>query len=140
MSAPHVPVLLAEVLAELRPQPGDVIVDATFGAGGYTRAFLDSQEKIMPRIVLIAKVDDPVEWEKRYLSHGELFRKVWPEPMPDVHYHVTDDSVVAMCMDVDDVEGWFEMLGSPEIASAMKEDGVQRETVQVYVLDEVASF
>ena len=42
MSAPHVPVLLDEVLEALDPQPGDVIVDATFGAGGYTRAILDA--------------------------------------------------------------------------------------------------
>ena len=41
MSAPHIPVLLDEVIAALDPQPGDVIVDATFGAGGYTRAILD---------------------------------------------------------------------------------------------------
>ena len=40
--APHVPVLLDEVIAALAPQPGDVIVDATFGAGGYSRALLDA--------------------------------------------------------------------------------------------------
>lgn len=40
--APHIPVLLDEVIAALAPQPGDVIVDATFGAGGYTRALLDA--------------------------------------------------------------------------------------------------
>ena len=38
----HVPVLLDEVVAFLDPQPGDVLVDATFGAGGYTRRFLDA--------------------------------------------------------------------------------------------------
>lgn len=38
--APHIPVLLDEVIAALDPQPGDLIVDATFGAGGYTRALL----------------------------------------------------------------------------------------------------
>jgi 16S rRNA (cytosine1402-N4)-methyltransferase len=41
-SRPHIPVLLDEVLAALDPQAGDVIVDATFGAGGYTRALLDA--------------------------------------------------------------------------------------------------
>jgi len=41
-SSAHVPVLLAEVLEALAPQPGDLIVDATLGAGGYTRAFLDA--------------------------------------------------------------------------------------------------
>ncbi|WP_128892042.1 16S rRNA (cytosine(1402)-N(4))-methyltransferase RsmH [Erythrobacter sp. HKB08] len=40
--APHIPVLLDEVIAALAPQPGDVIIDATFGAGGYTRALLDA--------------------------------------------------------------------------------------------------
>ncbi|MXO56430.1 16S rRNA (cytosine(1402)-N(4))-methyltransferase RsmH [Altererythrobacter gangjinensis] len=42
MAAPHIPVLLAEVVAALAPRPGDVMVDATFGAGGYTRALLDA--------------------------------------------------------------------------------------------------
>ncbi|MBU0669702.1 MAG: 16S rRNA (cytosine(1402)-N(4))-methyltransferase RsmH [Alphaproteobacteria bacterium] len=40
-AAPHIPVLLDEVLEALNPGEGDVIVDATFGAGGYTRAILD---------------------------------------------------------------------------------------------------
>ena len=41
MSA-HIPVLLEEAIAALDPQPGDVIIDATFGAGGYSRAILDA--------------------------------------------------------------------------------------------------
>jgi 16S rRNA (cytosine1402-N4)-methyltransferase len=40
MTSPHAPVLLAEVIEALAPQSGDVIIDATFGAGGYTRAIL----------------------------------------------------------------------------------------------------
>jgi 16S rRNA (cytosine1402-N4)-methyltransferase len=40
-AAPHIPVLLDEVIDALNPGEGDVIVDATFGAGGYTRAILD---------------------------------------------------------------------------------------------------
>ncbi|EXL09777.1 16S rRNA (cytosine(1402)-N(4))-methyltransferase RsmH [Aquamicrobium defluvii] len=39
-AAPHIPVLLDEVIEALAPQPGEVIVDGTFGAGGYTRAIL----------------------------------------------------------------------------------------------------
>ena len=37
---PHIPVMLDEVLAALNPKDGDRIVDATFGAGGYSRAIL----------------------------------------------------------------------------------------------------
>ena len=40
--APHIPVLLDEVIAALAPAPGAVIVDDTFGAGGYTRRLLDA--------------------------------------------------------------------------------------------------
>ena len=38
--SPHVPVLLDEVIAALKPAPGELIVDGPFGAGGYTRALL----------------------------------------------------------------------------------------------------
>lgn len=40
--APHVSVLLGEVVEALKPAPGTLIVDGTFGAGGYSRAFLDA--------------------------------------------------------------------------------------------------
>jgi|JI8StandDraft_2_1071088.scaffolds.fasta_scaffold11688_3 16S rRNA (cytosine1402-N4)-methyltransferase len=36
--APHIPVLLAEVMAALALKAGDLYVDATLGAGGYLRA------------------------------------------------------------------------------------------------------
>ena len=39
-TAPHVPVLVNEVIAALAIQDGDTVVDGTFGAGGYTRAML----------------------------------------------------------------------------------------------------
>jgi len=39
-AAPHIPVLLDEVLAGLAPKAGETHVDGTFGAGGYTRAIL----------------------------------------------------------------------------------------------------
>ena len=40
-AAPHVPVLLNEVIAGLAPGPGESHVDGTFGAGGYSRAILE---------------------------------------------------------------------------------------------------
>ena len=39
-AAQHMPVLLNEVIDALALQPGDTVVDGTFGAGGYTRAML----------------------------------------------------------------------------------------------------
>lgn len=38
----HIPVLSAEVLENLKPQDGELFIDGTFGAGGYSRAILES--------------------------------------------------------------------------------------------------
>ena len=38
--APHVPVLIEEVVTAMQIVAGDTVVDGTFGAGGYSRAFL----------------------------------------------------------------------------------------------------
>jgi len=46
-SAPHVPVLLAEVLGALAPLDGARIVDGTFGAGGYSRAMLEAGASVV---------------------------------------------------------------------------------------------
>lgn len=40
--APHMPVMLREVLQTLQPRDGGIYVDGTFGAGGYTRAILQA--------------------------------------------------------------------------------------------------
>jgi 16S rRNA (cytosine1402-N4)-methyltransferase len=39
--ARHIPVMLSEVLASLEPKAGDIVVDGTFGAGGYSEAILN---------------------------------------------------------------------------------------------------
>ena len=43
----HVPVLLNEVIRYLRPKRGEVIVDGTFGAGGYASAILDEGASVI---------------------------------------------------------------------------------------------
>jgi 16S rRNA (cytosine1402-N4)-methyltransferase len=40
-------VLLDQVLDALKPGPGDVMIDATFGAGGYTRAILKTGAEVI---------------------------------------------------------------------------------------------
>ena len=54
----HRPIMVAEMLRCLRPQPGDVAVDCTLGGGGHARAIL---ERIQPGGRLIGLDVDPVE-------------------------------------------------------------------------------
>jgi 16S rRNA (cytosine1402-N4)-methyltransferase len=66
-AAPHIPVMLDEVLAALRPAPDEVYVDGTFGAGGYTRAILDAAPC---RVIAIDRDPDAIaagrEMERAY--------------------------------------------------------------------------
>lgn len=43
-TSPHVSVMLSEVVEALAPRDGAVYVDATFGAGGYSRALLEAAD------------------------------------------------------------------------------------------------
>jgi 16S rRNA (cytosine1402-N4)-methyltransferase len=56
----HVPVMLAEVLEWLDPQPGQVVLDGTLGGGGHTRALA---ERVGERGCVVALDRDPAAVE-----------------------------------------------------------------------------
>ena len=45
--APHIPVLLDEVIDALAISPGETHIDGTFGAGGYSRAMIKAGAKVI---------------------------------------------------------------------------------------------
>lgn len=49
-TAPHMPVMLKEVLDYMNPEDGKVYVDGTFGAGGYSRALLEAADCVVVAI------------------------------------------------------------------------------------------
>lgn len=64
-ASPHISVMLNEVLEALSPADGEVYVDGTFGAGGYTRAILEAAD-----CVVLAIDRDPAA-----LEVAEKFKK-----------------------------------------------------------------
>lgn len=88
----HAPVLLHEAVAALAPRAGDLIVDATFGGGGYTRALLEAADcKVIgldrdPEAIARATAFQrltPWRFEAREGRFGDLAELV-PEPVDGV--------------------------------------------------------
>jgi len=68
----HVPVLLREVVAALRPERGGVYVDATVGLGGHARALLMASPEV--RVVGIDRDPDALRVARQRLAaFGERF-------------------------------------------------------------------
>ncbi len=61
MTIPHVPVLAGEAIELLDPQPGQTVVDCTFGAGGHARLL---GERIGATGTLVAIDRDPIAAER----------------------------------------------------------------------------
>lgn len=75
----HIPVLLAEVLAALQAGPGMVVVDGTFGAGGYTKAILDAGADVVaidrdPNAIADGRVLEVASAGRLRLVHGPFSR------------------------------------------------------------------
>ena len=75
----HRPVMVAEILEVLAPQPGDICVDCTVGYGGHTRELL---ARVAPGGRVIGLDADPIELprtEARLRSEGfgaEMFTAI----------------------------------------------------------------
>src|SRR5438105_2476189 len=63
----HTPVLLNEVLSLLDPKPGQNVIDATLGGGGYTREII---ERIKPdgKVLAIDLDKDAIDYVKGQTS------------------------------------------------------------------------
>ncbi len=95
----------------------------------------------MARIVMIGEVEDAAAWEGHFRSHRDLFSKIYsPIGMDVIHFTTTDDNRFVLHSEVSDVDAYFATLDSKEIEAAMAEDGVKRETVQVFVLEKELGF
>ncbi len=102
MTAPqHVPVLLAEVLEGLDPQPGQVIVDGTLGGGGHTQALA---ERVGAQGLVIALDQDPAA-----IAAAELRLAGMPVVLSQTNF--TDVPEVLESLEISQVDGMLLDLG-----------------------------
>ena len=127
--APHVSVLLDEVVEALSPAPGKLILDATFGAGGYSRAFLqngarvvafDRDARVRPFVdALQSEFPDRFQWVNRCFS--EL-----AEGLADLG-HASCDAIVldigVSSMQLDEAERGFSFMRDGPLDMRMSTEG-----------------
>ena len=104
---PHIPVLLDEVVAAIAPHDGQRVIDATFGAGGYSRALLDRGARVFgfdrdPNAIRDGQ-GMVTEFDGRLSLHPERFSSMREEMarigVPQVDAVVMDIGVSSMQLD-----------------------------------------
>lgn len=132
---PHIPVLLEEVIAALNPQGGDLIVDATFGAGGYTRRLLDAGATVHafdrdPDAITTVR-ENPGKWPElcgeppRLVLHprrfSEMVEGLREQGVEQVNGVVMDIGVSSM--QLDQAERGFAFASDGPLDMRMSQDG-----------------
>jgi 16S rRNA (cytosine1402-N4)-methyltransferase len=129
-AAPHVPVLLAEVIAGLAIAEGETHVDGTFGAGGYTKAILESGAA---RVFAFDRDPDAIrEGEEIAASSGGRLTLV-PERFSRMRQALADRGVAAVdgvtldigvsSMQLDRAERGFSFQGDGPLDMRMAQEG-----------------
>ena len=93
----------------------------------------------MPRVVAMIEVEDLPQWEENFRTHGELFRRQTIRGQYD-YTMIEDGNRVVLSADVEDIDTFFTVLGSPDADDAKDFDGVKRESIQFFVLDKQFKF
>ena len=141
MTMKHIPVLLDAVLNALGDVGGKTIVDCTFGAGGYSRAFLERGANV------IAFDRDPnvvADAEKIYAEYGDRFTFV-PKPFS----HIADldlvvDAIVfdlgISSMQIDVPERGFSFRSNAPLDMRMSESGIDAvKWIEMHSVSELAN-
>lgn len=123
----HVPVLLAEVLAALEPAPGKIILDGTFGAGGYTSALLAAGANVIaldrdPTAIAGGQAMASASGGRLSLIHSEFSRLADHAPAEGLDGIVLDIGVSSM--QIDEAERGFSFQKTGPLDMRMSATGV----------------
>ncbi len=126
-AAPHVPVMLPQVLEAAAPLDGAHVADMTFGAGGYSRAFLEAGARVTAfdrdpsaaRFAAPLAAEFPGRFELVARPFGELLEAWGDRPAPDA---VVFDVGVSS-MQLDEAERGFSFLRDGPLDMRMAAEG-----------------
>jgi hypothetical protein len=93
----------------------------------------------MHKVIVVGKVQDLKRWEAGFRTRGDLFKKQSIiSPVQFVTPQAGDE--IAVLFQVGDLDTFHQVMESPATAEAMAEDGIDKNTVKIFVLDKQFSF
>jgi uncharacterized protein (TIGR02246 family) len=95
------------------------------------------KQKAPNRVVVTAQVADAPKWEEGFRTHGDLLRSM---SQTVTYFSASADNRIALYSEPADLDQYLQIMGSPDTAAAMAFDGVDRDTVKIYVLDREFSY
>ncbi len=127
--ARHIPVLLERVREAMAPTPGDVIIDGTFGAGGYTGAFLEAGASVIgvdrdPDAIRDGRAMEQASNGRLKLVHGQFVDL--DEHARALGYDAVDGVVMDLgvsSMQLDQAERGFSFRFDGPLDMRMEQDG-----------------
>ncbi|MBW3095929.1 16S rRNA (cytosine(1402)-N(4))-methyltransferase RsmH [Pseudohoeflea sp. DP4N28-3] len=126
-SARHVPVMLAEVCAALDPRAGTTMIDATFGAGGYSTALLEAGADIIGFDRDPDAIAGAAALQKRYGSRLRLVMAPFSQMLDHVESNSLDGVVLDIgvsSMQIDEAKRGFSFMRDGPLDMRMGQAGV----------------
>ncbi|MEB3702908.1 16S rRNA (cytosine(1402)-N(4))-methyltransferase [Candidatus Bealeia paramacronuclearis] len=124
----HVPVMRDEVLKVLKPSPHKIYIDATFGAGGYSRAILEFAEDV--HVVALDRDPDAIErgahLKEKYPRHFSLYKTCFGDMKSAVPKNAYDGIVFDLGVSspqFDEISRGFSFRGEGPLDMRMSQSG-----------------
>ena len=128
----HIPVLLDEVLALLKPGAGKIFVDGTLGGGGHAEAITKA---VLPDGMVISCDRDISAIDRTEQRLRQVFAEFAPFPIRFVHANYSDFDEALDLLHIDQIDGMLLDLGLSSDQLADRNRGFSFSVADTAVLD-----